>query len=192
MEVHHTHHPTHKKKWNEYLLEFFMLFFAVTLGFFAENIREHFAQNEKCEKYLHQLIVDLKLDTAKINSCLNFKDIKERQADSLISLMHSPEIKKFGKEIYYFSRMFGIREPFYGTEGTLKQLQNAGGFSIIKNDELVQHINSYISDKEKFIKFKICKILIPYRCEFLAINFLKQLSRTKCWIYIKIAPIDIR
>ena len=24
MEVHHSHHPTHKKKWTEYLLEFFM------------------------------------------------------------------------------------------------------------------------------------------------------------------------
>jgi len=30
MEVHkHPHHVTHKKKWGEYLLEFFMLFLAV-------------------------------------------------------------------------------------------------------------------------------------------------------------------
>jgi hypothetical protein len=41
MEVHHAHHPNQKKKISEYLLEFFMLFFAVTLGFFAENVREH-------------------------------------------------------------------------------------------------------------------------------------------------------
>ncbi len=41
MEVHkHPHHVTHKKKWTEYLLEFFMLFLAVFLGFLAENIRE--------------------------------------------------------------------------------------------------------------------------------------------------------
>ncbi len=33
MEVHHPHHVTHKKKWTEYLLEFFMLFLAVFLGF---------------------------------------------------------------------------------------------------------------------------------------------------------------
>jgi len=40
MEVHkHPHHVTHKKKWTEYLLEFFMLFLAVFLGFVAENIR---------------------------------------------------------------------------------------------------------------------------------------------------------
>ena len=41
MEVHHPHHPTHKKKWSEYIIEFIMLFTAVTLGVFAENIREH-------------------------------------------------------------------------------------------------------------------------------------------------------
>ena len=33
MEVHkHPHHVMHKKKWSEYLLEFFMIFFAVFLG----------------------------------------------------------------------------------------------------------------------------------------------------------------
>ena len=41
MEVHHSHHSMDKKSWKGYVLEFFMLFFAVTLGFFAENIREH-------------------------------------------------------------------------------------------------------------------------------------------------------
>ena len=41
MEVHkHPHHVAHKKKWGEYLLEFFMLFLAVFLGFAAENVRE--------------------------------------------------------------------------------------------------------------------------------------------------------
>ncbi len=48
MEVHkHPHHVTHKKKWTEYLLEFFMLFLAVFLGFVAENIREHIAEKER-------------------------------------------------------------------------------------------------------------------------------------------------
>jgi len=33
MEVQkHPHHVTHKKKWGEYLLEFFMLFLAVLPG----------------------------------------------------------------------------------------------------------------------------------------------------------------
>src|SRR5438552_10597705 len=53
MEVHkHPHHLTHKKKWGEYVLEFFMIFFAITMGFFAENIREHFADVRIEKEYL--------------------------------------------------------------------------------------------------------------------------------------------
>lgn len=42
MEVHHPHVPTHSKPWKEYLLEGLMIFIAVTLGYGAENIREHY------------------------------------------------------------------------------------------------------------------------------------------------------
>jgi hypothetical protein len=48
MEVHH--HGHHPKKWKEYITEFIMLFAAVTLGFFAENIREHQVVNHRIEK----------------------------------------------------------------------------------------------------------------------------------------------
>jgi hypothetical protein len=50
MEVHkHPHHVTHKKKWREYLLEFFMLFLAVFFEFVIENIRVHKVEVEKNE-----------------------------------------------------------------------------------------------------------------------------------------------
>jgi hypothetical protein len=43
MEVHHHPDLHHKKKnFKEYFLEFLMIFLAVTPGFVAENIREHF------------------------------------------------------------------------------------------------------------------------------------------------------
>jgi hypothetical protein len=41
MEVHH-HPRVEKKNFKEYFLEFLMIFLAVTMGFFAENIREYF------------------------------------------------------------------------------------------------------------------------------------------------------
>lgn len=39
MEVHH-HPHVEKKNFKEYFLEFLMIFLAVTLGFFAESLRE--------------------------------------------------------------------------------------------------------------------------------------------------------
>jgi hypothetical protein len=51
MEVHH-HPKVEKKKFKEYFLEFLMLFLAVTMGFFAENIREHYSEKANARKYL--------------------------------------------------------------------------------------------------------------------------------------------
>ena len=50
MEVHHHGHVP--KKWSEYITEFVMLFAAVTLGFIAENLREHQIENNRAKEYL--------------------------------------------------------------------------------------------------------------------------------------------
>ena len=48
MEVHHHPQLTHQPKpWKEYLLEGLMIFIAVTLGFFAENLREHISDSQQ-------------------------------------------------------------------------------------------------------------------------------------------------
>jgi|SRR5580698_3125742 hypothetical protein len=67
MEVHHHPDLHHKpKKWKKYFLEFSMIFSAVTMGFFAENIREGISNKEKERKYMESMLVDLKKDTLEI------------------------------------------------------------------------------------------------------------------------------
>ena len=54
MEIPHQHHhdhPQHKEKvWTHYALEFFMLFLAVSAGFFAENLREYFSDQHRAKQ----------------------------------------------------------------------------------------------------------------------------------------------
>lgn len=54
MEVHHPLQPRHKKNWSEFIIEFVMLFTAVTLGFFAENVREQMSEKQKKESFYKQ------------------------------------------------------------------------------------------------------------------------------------------
>jgi hypothetical protein len=57
MEVHHHPDLHHKKKnFKEYFLEFIMIFLAVTLGFFAESIRENISNRHKESKYMKSLV----------------------------------------------------------------------------------------------------------------------------------------
>ena len=73
MEVHHHPHLPHaeKRKFKEYFLEFLMIFLAVTLGFFAESLREHINDNEKREQYVQSLVEDLESDTARMGDIIN-------------------------------------------------------------------------------------------------------------------------
>src|SRR4249919_2423974 len=80
MEIHHPYHqdpPGKKEKlWKHYTLEFFMLFIAVSAGFFMENLREHFADQRRAKEYILSFYEDLKTDTAKISTLINYDQQK--------------------------------------------------------------------------------------------------------------------
>jgi len=88
MEIHQPQLPTPKNKWSEYIIEFVMLFAAVTLGFFAENIRESIAAEEKKQELLAAVVQDFKTDKSEIErhrnmvkrrleNCENFQRLLE-------------------------------------------------------------------------------------------------------------------
>ena len=65
MEVHH--HPNmEKKRFKEYFLEFLMIFLAVTMGFFAESLREHINEKSRAHDFAVTLYADLKADTVEM------------------------------------------------------------------------------------------------------------------------------
>jgi hypothetical protein len=59
MEVHHKAHVP--KNLKEYFLEGLMIFFAVTMGFLAESLREHIIESEREEAFMHSMWGDLKV-----------------------------------------------------------------------------------------------------------------------------------
>ena len=72
MEVHHQTH-TPRKKWTHYFWEFFMLFLAVTAGFFVENQREHYIEHKREKQFITTLIEDFKSDTAQLADVIKYK-----------------------------------------------------------------------------------------------------------------------
>ncbi|HVX25325.1 MAG TPA: hypothetical protein VHB70_03205, partial [Parafilimonas sp.] len=69
MEVHHHPHVA-KKNFKEYFLEFVMIFLAVTLGFFAEGIRENISDHSKEKEYIVSMLEDVQTDTANIHTAI--------------------------------------------------------------------------------------------------------------------------
>ena len=154
-----------KKQLGRYALEFFLLFSAVTLGFFAENYREGLVERKTEKMYLQSLIKYLGQDTLKIDYSLRSKEIKDRYFDTLHSVLYQSPAPWPTRKLYFISRYLLIREHFYGTEGTIHQLENSGGFNLIQNAELVDRINAYSAAKEKLYQIQVARDLnsVPFK-----------------------------
>src|ERR1044071_4979903 len=100
MEV-HAHSHTERKKWTHYLWEFFMLFLAVTLGFFVENQREHYVEHQHEKQFIVSIVKELQADTGYVGWVL--KDtIRKEALDTLANLIYSGNINTINTRKVYF------------------------------------------------------------------------------------------
>jgi hypothetical protein len=149
MEVHkHPHHVTHKKKWGEYLLEFFMLFLAVFLGFLAENMREHQVEKAKEKEYLGSMLTDLYNDSLSTNTTIAINKILIKGYDSTLLFLTSDLHNKDSAEaaLLYFYRYCIYQKNIRINDGTITQLKNNGGLRLLRNKEVINKINSYYNE----------------------------------------------
>lgn len=145
---------TEKRNWRSYFAEFAMLFLAVTLGFFADSFRESIGEARSERGYLESLRADLAQDTIKLNYSIASKITKERYIDSLMLVLRAKDRAQHTSRIYFFARSITVREPFYGTDGTIRQLENAGGFRLIHNPVIIQALNNYLASREKLYQIQ--------------------------------------
>lgn len=144
MEV-HTHTHTARKKWTHYFWEFFMLFLAVTLGFFVENQREHFIEHKREIQFINSLIEDVALDTNELNQIHQRRVVRETMLDSLVLLLNSPDRNEHMVSIYYFGRHIQRLFPLSFTyhDRTIQQLKNSGNLRLIRNHKAANEIVLY-------------------------------------------------
>lgn len=145
MEVHkHPHHVMHKKKWSEYLLEFFMLFFAVFLGFIAENWREHLVENKKEKEYMHSLVLDLKTDTAMITGAIKYNKNIYKADSTVLSLLNATDKdSQTLRKLYQLNPVIQNFNFQINDSKTFDQLKSSGDYRLIKNKEVRSSIAKY-------------------------------------------------
>jgi len=143
MEVHHPHHPTHKKKWSEYIIEFVMLFTAVTLGFFAENIREHIAENQKKSELMKIVALDLQRDLKQLEFHKQDYAGKYKACDSLLSIVDMNP-KDINIHTYYVLLASNLGYwNFNSNEKSRNEADSKGYFRNIEDTELAFLMSKY-------------------------------------------------
>lgn len=141
MEVHaHTH--TARKKWTHYIWEFFMLFLAITLGFWVENKREHYIEHLRVKQYARSLAADLARDTANMSYIISRIQLQIRNSDSLSAYMKTRPFRAL-RNIDLFTLTVIDRYPAYRwSRSTLEQIKNSGSLRYF-DDSMVRSISAY-------------------------------------------------
>ena len=171
MEPHHVHSHAKEKHFKHYLFEFFMLFLAVTLGFFVENERDHYVERKREKEYIHSVAEDINQDIHQLDSVINQRKIKNAMMDSLLYLLNYSNIKDHGNDIYYYARWVPRTYRFYSNDRTVQQL-NSGNWRLIRNHKVsnallsynhtAQSISAYIESREESLVLlmysSLCKL----------------------------------
>src|SRR5664279_2092094 len=136
MEVHHHPNYGHKKKnFREYFLEFLMIFLAVSLGFIAENLREHISDRSKEKEYIESMLQDLKSDTAKANHSIRGLTRQIHGMDTLETFL-TPEVNANDSAIFICYRQatsLSNEHTMNFSSRTITQLFSTGNLRLIKN-----------------------------------------------------------
>jgi hypothetical protein len=152
MEVHHhTHHP---KKWKEYITEFIMLFAAVTLGFFAENVRENLSNREKEKEIVLSLKEELSKDTSELNFLINeYPNKINTWNDSLHYLVENKTIK--GNEGLFIQAINNSTVWHYYSAGevALSLTQSTESMNLIENDKLKKQLLEYRKNENFYAEY---------------------------------------
>jgi len=146
MDVHH-HPVVEKKNFKEYFLEFLMIFLAVTLGFFAENIREYVSDKTKVKEYMKEITSNLHYDIIRCNRNQNVVGLAG--LDSFrVSLKKAMDGQVENNLLYYFNFLYGNhRNHAVFNTSAIAELKNSGYLRMVKNKKLVEELSDYYERK---------------------------------------------
>jgi hypothetical protein len=156
MEVHH-HPKVEKKNFKEYLLEGLMIFIAVTLGFFAESIREHFTEVKVTHEYLETYKQELERNKNTIHRYDSIYSAALLADDSMAMLFYN---KNENKDLHTTAQLFIKARRVPSTnfdDGAYQQLVNSGGLKYIHRLELKDSMANYAAQLEGFEDFNRIK-----------------------------------
>jgi hypothetical protein len=143
MEVHHPHHPTHKKKWSEYIIEFVMLFAAVTLGFFVENYREHYVEKMREDQFILDIRKDIIFDSVQLSRLDRQHKLRRSYYDSLLVVYKKGNWLNEIPSLLKYNSVLSGKITWEPRQETYKQLISTGSLRFFSDRKFVEELKEY-------------------------------------------------
>lgn len=123
-----------KRNWKSYFKEFFMLFLAISLGFFVENQRESYVEKKSAEVLAQSMLEDLKQDRIALEESIRFVKEKDLAIENFLRMIHAPE-KSWDTLAFYKSMTTVFTTfPFSPTDGNIYPNEILGYATIFQSN----------------------------------------------------------
>ncbi|MCH1547686.1 MAG: hypothetical protein L7S44_03905 [Flavobacteriaceae bacterium] len=148
------------KGWKHYFWEFFMVFLAITVGFFVENFQKKKAKDRAEVEFVKSFKNDLINDISELDQLIERRKEREIRIDSMITIIDSDLLDMYNSEMYFYTRYLPRPSIFRASLSTISQLKNSGNFTLIKNQKVVDTLLAYehsfkfidrIRDREEYL-----------------------------------------
>jgi|GEM_PF-5348601 len=125
-----------------HLLEFILVFSAVILGFFAENLREYYSDKSHEKDFLQSLVRNLKTDSTTYANRDSASRVRTIWMDTLISILTLNKQNR-NAEAYLLARYSTRLIPGRPGLSTLNFLAKSDEYIHLSDDEVKEHIQRY-------------------------------------------------
>jgi hypothetical protein len=145
MEVHH-HPHVEKKSFKEYLLEGLMIFLAVTMGCFAETIRENITEKKIAGELAENLYKEVYSDSIFIQQKIANRLKVEDASYYFIRYVKDSSLINPSEQFYKaFTTVFSSLDAnfFEPKDGILNQLKNSGALRYFRSNQLQENLGEF-------------------------------------------------
>ena len=111
---------------------------------------------------------DLAEDTSALSATIFSYGESQKRNDTLIHLLSSADVKKFGASLYHLGRRASRSGRIAINDATIQQLKNSGGLRLIRKE-------------------KVSKAIIEYYNKLVFINYLQKIEDDEIMEYRKMA-----
>jgi hypothetical protein len=158
--------PKQKKALKIYFINFLILFFAITLSLSIFKLNEKWSNNKSEKELMRNLLEDLNADLANLQTIIAYDSMRIVDLDGLIAMRNAnfklaATKKMFYDKVFY---CFSNTSHYVSHNGSMIQLNNKGGYSLIRNRALVDSLIDFesgkalIDEQEEFYKHTLLKI----------------------------------
>lgn len=124
-----------------YLVEFVLVFAAIVLGFFAENLREYYSDRQKEKEFAQLLLEDLRTDSLNLAKAMENLNHHISAHDTILSTLKADSYDQ--KNLLILIRQAGFYGVILSANTTIEQLKGSGSSLYFRDKRFVSSLLKY-------------------------------------------------